>query len=212
VPAVEAVAAAGLLVDRTAVAAAVLAAALMLVFGVAIARALRQDRQPDCNCFGQLRSVPIGRGLLARNALFAAAAILVASGGPGDSIPPALIGAGLVGVGGFLAATYRPRHAPRVGDSAPPLEGLERALQDGLPIAIVFVSPDCGPCKTLVPELERWSSALAGRLNLLAVDARTATFGTTTPSALIVSPDGRVASGTATGVVGVQALVRSQLM
>jgi thioredoxin-like negative regulator of GroEL len=92
------------------------------------------------------------------------------------------------------------------------LLGLDRALKDGLPTAVVFISPDCGPCKALVPELARSRRAMDGRLTLLTVDDGASVFGVTaTPSAMIVAPDGSVASGTATGVAGVEALVRSQL-
>ena len=213
VPAVEGLAAAGLLINPTASVAAGLAAALMLAFSVAIGRILRGGRRPDCNCFGQLQSTPIGWRVLARNALVGLAAIFVASTGPGDPIPPWLIAVALAAIAASLARiARRPRNVPRVGESAPPMVGLDRALKDGLPTAVVFVSPDCGPCTVLLPELARWRSAMDGRLTLLTVDAGASEFGVTaTPSALIVAPDGRIASGTATGVAGVEALVRSQL-
>jgi thiol-disulfide isomerase/thioredoxin/uncharacterized membrane protein YphA (DoxX/SURF4 family) len=213
VPAVEGLAAAGLLINPTALVAAALAAALMLAFSVAIGRILRDGRRPDCNCFGQLQSTPIGWRVLARNALVGLAAIFVAATGPGDPIPPWLIAVALAAIATSLARiARRPRSVSRVGESAPPVVGLDRALRDGLPTAVVFVSPDCGPCRALIPELARWRSAMDGRLTLLTVDAGASEFGVTaTPSALIVAPDGRIASGTATGVAGVEALVRLQL-
>ena len=76
----------------TAVAAAVAAAALMLVFSVAIARAIARGQRPDCNCFGQVHSRPVGWGTVARNALIGAVAVVVAAAGPGTSIGRALSG------------------------------------------------------------------------------------------------------------------------
>ena len=47
------------------------AAATLLVFSAAIARSLARGEQPDCNCFGQIHSAPIGRGSLIRNVALA---------------------------------------------------------------------------------------------------------------------------------------------
>jgi thiol-disulfide isomerase/thioredoxin len=58
-------------------AAAAAALGLLCVFTAAIAVQLARGRKPDCRCFGELRSSPIGPRTLARNAAFAALAGLV---------------------------------------------------------------------------------------------------------------------------------------
>ena len=61
---------------------AILAGGLLAAFVIAIAVSLARGRKPDCHCFGQLHSQPIGWGLAARDALLAGAAALVVSYGP----------------------------------------------------------------------------------------------------------------------------------
>jgi thiol-disulfide isomerase/thioredoxin/uncharacterized membrane protein YphA (DoxX/SURF4 family) len=57
--------------------------ALLGLFIVAIGVSLMRGRTPDCHCFGQLQSSPIGWGLVARNAVLAAVAGFVVAEGPG---------------------------------------------------------------------------------------------------------------------------------
>lgn len=222
VPALELVAAAGLVLRPTARLAALLAAGLLVAFSLAIARVLRRGERPDCNCFGQLSSAAVGTGVVARNAVLTAAAALVAAAGPGRALAWWAVAVAAAIVAALLARTWRarPARAPRVGDRAPKLAArdargrptsLERALEAGVPAAVVFVSPECGPCRALVPELVRWASALEGRLALVTVEDGKAWGIEATPSAVIVAPGGRVASGVAAGVAGVEALVRAQL-
>jgi peroxiredoxin/uncharacterized membrane protein YphA (DoxX/SURF4 family) len=47
--------------------AALAAAALLGIFSFAIARSMAQGRAPDCHCFGQLHSEPVGAATLVRN-------------------------------------------------------------------------------------------------------------------------------------------------
>jgi len=54
-----------------------LAFALLLTFTTAIAVSLARGRRPDCHCFGQLHSAPVGRSTLVRNALLLAGAGLI---------------------------------------------------------------------------------------------------------------------------------------
>jgi thiol-disulfide isomerase/thioredoxin len=83
-PVVE-LAAAGLLIPAgTARWGALLALALLAVFSLAIASALRRGETPDCHCFGGLRSAPAGRVTLARNAVLTALAGFVVLAGWGD--------------------------------------------------------------------------------------------------------------------------------
>jgi hypothetical protein len=66
-PVGELVVAAALIPGRSATYAAAGALALLIVFVCGIAANLIRGRQPDCNCFGQLHSQPIGWDLVARN-------------------------------------------------------------------------------------------------------------------------------------------------
>ena len=63
---------------------------LLLVFGAGVARAMSRGEAPDCHCFGQIHSEPAGRSTLVRNAVLAAAAVLVVVAGPGPSLDGAL--------------------------------------------------------------------------------------------------------------------------
>jgi methylamine dehydrogenase accessory protein MauD len=56
--------------------------ALLGLFLIAIGVSLARGRRPDCHCFGQLHSQPIGWDLMARNAALAALAALVVYKGP----------------------------------------------------------------------------------------------------------------------------------
>jgi peroxiredoxin/uncharacterized membrane protein YphA (DoxX/SURF4 family) len=64
---------------------AILAALLMLAFIAAIANQLRQGKQPDCHCFGQLHSAPAGPITLLRNGAFAAVALFIVIAGWNDA-------------------------------------------------------------------------------------------------------------------------------
>ena len=66
-PIVEIAIAVALLPAATARWGALAGVVLLSAFLVAIARALSGGRQPDCHCFGQLHSKPVGAGTLARN-------------------------------------------------------------------------------------------------------------------------------------------------
>jgi uncharacterized membrane protein YphA (DoxX/SURF4 family) len=65
---------------------ALAAVALLLIFSVAIARALRAGSAPDCNCFGGLTQSEVGRGTLIRNLLLGAVAGFVALGAAGQPV------------------------------------------------------------------------------------------------------------------------------
>ena len=51
--------------------------ATLLVFIAAIAISLARGRRPDCHCFGQLHSAPVGWTTVARNAALAAVAVFI---------------------------------------------------------------------------------------------------------------------------------------
>ena len=74
------------LVPRTWVWWAALGALVVLLFFIAgISYNLAQGRRPDCHCFGQLHSTPVGPSTLARNTLLALVAALVAWFGRGST-------------------------------------------------------------------------------------------------------------------------------
>lgn len=87
-PLVELAIGAALIPGRTAWAASLAASALLLLFIAGIGVNLIRGRRPDCHCFGQLHSEPIGSGTIARNlVLLAIAGFVVGEGGinAGDS-------------------------------------------------------------------------------------------------------------------------------
>ena len=135
-------------------------------------------------------------------------------------------------------------HAP--GTAAPAFEAetvrggstsLNDLLAPGLPLVLLFTSPACEPCRTLVPKVALWQRLHAGRLTIAAVSGggRVATtieaedhgldrvlidtdlavyeaYGANgTPGAVLVSPDGTIASYIASGSESVERLVAEAL-
>jgi peroxiredoxin/uncharacterized membrane protein YphA (DoxX/SURF4 family) len=76
-PVAEIVIAVALLFAETAWAGALAALGLLMLFVLGIVVNLARGRTPDCHCFGQLHSAPIGRTTLLRNALLALLAAFV---------------------------------------------------------------------------------------------------------------------------------------
>lgn len=109
-PVVELAVAAGLLIGATAVPAAIAAAALLAVFGAAIAvNVLRGRTWIDCGCFRGGLKQQVGWALVGRNALMAGAALAVAGllpAAPAPMLAEALVGlmAGLVAMMLYLSA------------------------------------------------------------------------------------------------------------
>lgn len=71
--------------ELTASMAAAGALLLLAVFVAAIGANLARGRRPECNCFGQLHSAPVGTRTIARNLLLAVLAALMLAG-PGDAV------------------------------------------------------------------------------------------------------------------------------
>lgn len=67
----------GLLFAKSARQSALAASVLLMVFVVAIGVNLLRGRAPECHCFGQLYSRPLGWPTLARNLVFAVCALFV---------------------------------------------------------------------------------------------------------------------------------------
>jgi peroxiredoxin len=93
-PVAELAVAAMLLPARLAWAGALAALALLLVFTAAVAAQLARGRRPECNCFGAVRSRPIGPETLGRNGALLACAAAVVAAGRGGSGPSAIAWAG----------------------------------------------------------------------------------------------------------------------
>src|SRR5919109_1921050 len=84
-PLAELVVAGTLLPTATARWGALGALALLLLFVAVIGLNLAKGRRPDCHCFGQLHSSPVGSAAVARNGAFAAVAGFVVLQGYDDS-------------------------------------------------------------------------------------------------------------------------------
>jgi peroxiredoxin len=101
-PLVEIALAVALLPAATAWLGASVALALFLLFTGAITVNLARGRTPNCHCFGQLHSQPIGRATLTRNALLALVAAIVALQGPDGAGPGLLSWIAGISVTGYL--------------------------------------------------------------------------------------------------------------
>lgn len=224
-PAAEALAAGLLLADATARAGAALALVLLLAFSVAIARLLRAGEAPACHCFGSLSAeAPIGPGSLARNAALAALALLVLVGGAGSHAGWwALL---VLPVAAAVSVAAARRVPGRPGSRAPRFTLPDgQAFPDGRETALLFVSPNCGPCVALLEGLPRWGF-LAGRRVVVigkgavetdrpvVVDPElAAAYGVgPTPSALLVGADGRIRGAAAAGELAIETLLRGSVL
>jgi thiol-disulfide isomerase/thioredoxin len=128
-----------LLLTPTARPGGVLGALLLLTFMVGIAASMRRGERPDCHCFGQATSAPIGRGTLVRNAVLLAVAVVVAAAPSvdlwdwaGDRSSAELVALALGAVAIALGAVaINARGAQRVLDLE--VERLRRLVMAGLP-------------------------------------------------------------------------------
>jgi peroxiredoxin len=260
-PAVEALIAVGLLIPSLARAAAFAASVLFLAFVAGSARLLRRGEAPDCHCFGSIHSEPVGPATLVRAGGLAVMALAVAAGGAGrewDSFGGTALALVLVAwaaVGLAVAAALlarenaelrkRPRSRPAglpTGSAAPQFTlpdvrggevSLDRHLDAGRRVILTFVSPSCGPCEALLPDVARWQRSLLEHVAVLVIssgeeDANRAvaeehgleslllappqvsgSYGVqATPTAVLVEPDGTVGSAAAAGGAAIEALVR----
>jgi peroxiredoxin/uncharacterized membrane protein YphA (DoxX/SURF4 family) len=258
-PWAEVAVAAALIPAASAVPAASAAILLLAVFSGGIARAMARGEAPDCHCFGQLHSEPAGPRALMRNLVLAVPAVVVLSAGPGPQLTTPGLAAVLVVLGAVVVlaawlhrravaqaerAAARPAGLP-VGTPAPPfalsrLEGDTVGLADlsheQRPVLLVFTHPRCGPCQSLMPDLQRWQRSLAREVTIALVsqggeeDNRSAhaddpldnvlleqgkgtevfeAYGMRrTPSAVAVGSDGRIASVTVEGDLLIEQLIR----
>jgi len=171
-PAVELALACALVVPPSARAAGAASAALLIVFSVFVLR----DRHSSegCGCFGRLDAGATAAPVLVRNGLLAAASIVLAAS---PRTPLAALGLALVAAAGASTLLSRARtHPPAVG---------ERLL--------LFLDPDCGHCRALLPALRTWAGGAA--LEVVTRGAVDRGFARQLPrSALLVVDDGDIAN------------------
>jgi thiol-disulfide isomerase/thioredoxin len=165
-------AAAGLLLfESTAVEGAIAALGLLVLFSAAIAINLARGRKPDCHCFGQIHSEPIGASTLARNAALAVAAgFVIAAGsddpGPGalgwvDSLEAGSVALGL-GIGALAAAWIAYALMRRYGRALRRIDQLESAIRAGDLEVPVEEDPPKLAIGTRAPAFDGLREALAG--------------------------------------------------
>jgi peroxiredoxin/uncharacterized membrane protein YphA (DoxX/SURF4 family) len=147
----------------------------------------------------------------------------------------------LLSTGGQATAAPRQIGALAPSFTLPSTTGRAVSLQDLLAddraCLLTFVSPGCGPCKALLPELARWHDTIVERLALTLVTAVETTeaeqlarehaltdvlideqstvshaYGATAvPSAVLIASDGTVRSTLVAGPVAIESLVRLAL-
>ena len=134
----------------------------------------------------------------------------------------------------------------QVGTAAPEFEvagadgepmTLTRLRSAGHPVLLIFTDPDCGSCRSLLPDVAAWQARHPERFTAALISRRPAAASTGvaahhglahvgvqrdrevalayayagTPSAVVVSADGRIASRVAAGPDGIRALVTALL-
>ncbi|QXC60677.1 hypothetical protein KSP35_20515 [Aquihabitans sp. G128] len=284
----------------------ILALALLVVFCVAAGANLAKGRTPECNCFGQVRSEPIGPGLLVRNVAFAALALVVAAAAGASDVGPSLwapatdlTGAGIAAtvvvgvlavavvllavrlrrvgaahadlvarvreleearptVGASPAASEVPQPSAggveQVGGGAPAYEAglpigapaaaftlptasgpvsLADLLVPGRPVVLLFTSPTCGTCHSVLAKVAGWTESYGDVLSFAVVASQSAEANAGvvpllagfepvlfdgqeiwedyqprwTPAAVVVGVDRTVATDTAVGLKEIALLV-----
>ncbi|MGH9930076.1 MAG: MauE/DoxX family redox-associated membrane protein, partial [Pyrinomonadaceae bacterium] len=269
-PIVELAIAGGLLFDRTAGRSALSALLVVGVFVVAISVNLARGQTHDCHCFGQLYSRPLGWSTLARNLIFALAALMILwqdRVGSGSSILRTLaqlqlaqwllLICALVLVTGTLVYLQRRQKRLAVKTAAAPqglppnsvapsfeltayaggTSSLTQLLAYGKPLLLIFTNPTCGPCVVLFQEVKEWQQAHREQLTIALIS-----FGTikenfvnvarnglgqvllqekrevaekygasVTPTAVVVSTSGRIASPLAAGADEIRKLLATVL-
>lgn len=169
---------------------AVLASVLFMLFSLGVVNVLRQGRRPDCHCFGQLHSAPVGPLVVVRNLALVAASLGVARFPvqPLNGTPPEALATVLGACCVSLAASHlalwqsvqrKQNPSLRPGQLIPHVDLLS---QDGsqLPIhtvisktkstLLVFSSPSCSLCGPLLPEVLQWRTTLSDQLTVVLLD------------------------------------------
>jgi len=206
---------------------------LLVLFIIGISANLSLGRNPDCNCFGQLHSAPIGASTLIRNVILAVIAGLVVWQGAAYSNVGADAGAlistlsafqafvlialivlvALVAIEGWLLvqvmtqqgnfltrlesleehigggdAAKKPALGLPIGEEAPDFalpdvfSGKTITLKDLLPddphsrkpVVLTFSSPNCGPCKAMIPDYMEWLKRYSNKATMVMITQGTA--------------------------------------
>jgi thiol-disulfide isomerase/thioredoxin len=244
---------------RALVAVAALTLVLFVAYLVLVVRAVRRPEPVDCGCFGALGASRVTRVTVWRNgALVLTAALCVVAGLRGVGLVGAVVDGGAlawVATATLTAAVavlvaYRepvttsssagPHHDPDASYERQRTPQAEVLTQEGRLVLLsnetataahllVFLSPGCGPCARIGPDLAEWSEQLdpvVVRAVVIAQPqsgsampyltghawydpygmARTA-FGVATPAAVLLGTDGMLAGGPVQGEDDVRALV-----
>ena len=171
-------------------------AAVLAGFTIAQAAAIAAGRGgAPCGCFGARGR--ISWGSVARSALLAgAAALLAIAWGPQTAPPPLPPALGALALGAAIvlrARAARPTGALDVHGEGPAL-GRPLALGDGVRLAL-FTAPGCRLCRALVPRARRAGARVFDEVADAAAWARAGVPGA--PYAVALAPDGTVlAKGT----------------
>jgi peroxiredoxin/uncharacterized membrane protein YphA (DoxX/SURF4 family) len=268
-PLVELAIAAGLLFN-TSVWWAALAALLVLgLFIAAIGVNLARGNTPECHCFGQLYSRPLGWPTLVRNIVFALGAVFLLWQGarePGVAIIPTLAKA-VAEFGAFqtilliaalavitgLVIYWQRRSAKKtppeyeglpIDSVAPSFEleaytggtqSLAHLLAYGKPVLLIFTSPKCPPCIVLFEEIKDWQHLHEDQLTIALITRGTVKDNFVniarnrlghvlfqgeqqiaeqyraqgTPTAIVINPNGRIASPVAGGAGDIRKLLET---
>ncbi len=129
--------------------------------------------------------------------------------------------------------------SPAPAFELPDLDGnrfsLDDLLKDGKPLMLIFSDPGCGPCTALLPEVGRWSQTYGEKLSIALVSRGTVEenrskiedFGIEhvllqddreiasqyeahgTPMAVVIAPNGTIASSVVGGSEAITALLES---
>ncbi|MGH8893033.1 MAG: PqqD family peptide modification chaperone [Actinomycetes bacterium] len=263
-PPLELLAAIALVVPLTRTLGLVLALLLLGGFTVAVVLALRAGRRPDCRCFGRIGGADISSRTVVRNIALAGLAVVgLATAGGADRVTGSgstlaiLMGIGLAGLvvlseglAGRVARQRREAKDEATYDTVERIEApdfrlatldggvttLTELLAPGLPVMLVTLSPGCGPCKALRPDVAQWAGVLGSSVavavlatgtresNLASYDGMShlpvlldeagvrQQLGTAAaPSAVVIGRDGFVSSGVATGERLVRRLLASTI-
>jgi uncharacterized membrane protein YphA (DoxX/SURF4 family)/thiol-disulfide isomerase/thioredoxin len=174
---------------------------------------------------------------VAAGALAALALLAISRGAGARRLEGELVDELFTADAGLAVGTPAPGFA--LEDTAGGTRSLDDLRASGQPVLLMFLDPGCGPCKTLLADLGRWQAALSGALTMAVITRRAsggededpldgrAGIGNVllqkrskvsnayrvagTPSAVVVSPAGAIASATVAGGPTIEALIRVSL-